>query len=358
MNSEILSQLEKIFISQKEDYTYNWQKDLIDFDNEIKNRIENELMGLGPLHNLLENPSISEILVNSYDQIYYEQNGHLHQCQDRFYSDQTYRAALDRLSQSCGTYISREKPFIEIQTAHLRITQIYHEIARGQPLLCIRLQPKMRWTLNELKKNDFINSIQLTLIKQLLEHKKNFLVVGSTGTGKTSFLQALLQELPDNQRALIIEDTQELHLPNQVSASLLTRQDPSQTVSDVTMDDLLKRALRLRPDRLIVGEVRGPEAKSLLMALSSGHDGSFGSLHSRSAPEALIRLEMLIQMGASHWSLASIRKLILLTLSGIIVLERIDGKRKIKGIYKINSLEDSGFTLTQLDEDDNHDLSF
>ncbi|MEK6627522.1 MAG: ATPase, T2SS/T4P/T4SS family [Bdellovibrionota bacterium] len=354
MKPEISAHLEKIFLKQKDNFKYHWQEDLKSADASIRLRVENELLDLGPLNSLLLNPEITEILVNRFNKIFYEKAGLLHQHADHFYSEHTYNSMLERLAQKCETYLSREKPFIEAQLNNLRITIIFSEISRGYPLLSIRIQPELNWSLPALFKNNFFNQNQLNIITKILETKKNFLVIGGTGSGKTSFMQALLGQINTLERMVIIEDTQELHLPNQVSVSLLTRQDPSQSVQDISMDDLLKRSLRLRPDRLVVGEIRGPEARSLLLALSTGHDGSFGSLHARSAQEAMLRLEMLIQMGAPQWSLSSIRRLIAMTVQNIIVLEKSSeggaSRRKIKGIFEINSLEETGLTFTQLDE--------
>ena len=131
---------------------------------------------------------------------------------------------------------------------------------------------------------------------------------------------------------------------------MLTRQDPSRQIPDVSLDDLLKRALRLRPDRLVVGEIRGAEASTLLLALASGHQGSAGTLHAQSAQEALLRLEMLVQMGAPRWSLYSVRELIRLSLQNIIVVEKTRPHRRLKAIYKISSHETNGLTLHRLDE--------
>ncbi|MBC7457456.1 MAG: CpaF family protein, partial [Bdellovibrionaceae bacterium] len=269
---------------------------------------------------------------------------------DHFNSNQSYLSVLDRLSQKCSSYLNREKPFVEAQFGRLRITIIFGELSRGDSLLSIRIQPHSTWTLGTLLEKKWCSTEQATAIQNLFLQKKNFIVVGGTGSGKTSFLQALLQMMGAEERAVIIEDTQELQLPVSASISLLTRQDPSRSVGDVTMDDLLKRALRLRPDRLVIGEIRGPEAKSLMMAMATGHDGSFGSLHARSAEEALLRLEMLIQMGAPQWSLQSIRKLIAMTIQNILVLEKKDGVRRLKGIYEISSLEENGLTLRPIDE--------
>lgn len=363
MNAEVYKKLQDIFNKQKESAEAdvdienpnafsNQNLTVIDsLHNENSLRIQAELTGLGPLDQLIEKQSITEILVNSYNQIFYEENGFLKKHPDLFFSEQSYRQIIDRLSQKCDSYLCREKPFVEKQFGHLRVTIIFDEISRGQPILSIRKQPLSRWTLEKLYQKNWCNQKQYDLINQIINHRKNFLVVGGTGSGKTSFLQSLLESLPKEERIVIIEDTQELHLPNEASASLLTRQDPSGCVSDINMDDLLKRALRLRPDRLTIGEIRGAEAKSLLMAMATGHDGSFGSLHARTAHECLLRLEMLIQMGAPQWSLQSIRRLIGLTIQNIFVIEKKDGQRQLQGIYQISSVEESGITLMRLDEE-------
>ncbi len=367
MELEVCQKIQKIYFKQKELADDNWNiendsstnnknlKYIIDEEltslSEIQQkRIRAELEGYGPLEQLLNDSSICEVLVNRFDEIYFEKLGHLQKWDDHFYSEQTYAACLDRLSQLCHSYLNRDKPFIETQLGLWRVTILFSELSRGSNLLSIRKQPQDVWTLERLQEQNWCTVLQMKMIKNIFEMKKNFLVIGGTGSGKTSLLQSLLQQFSDNERAVIIEDTQELKLPNSACCSLLTRQDPSGCVRDVTMDDLLKRALRLRPDRLVIGEIRGPEAKSLLMALATGHDGSFGSMHARTANEALLRLEMLIQMGAPQWNLKSIRHLIAMTLQNIFVVEKINGKRQLQGIYQISSLEENGIILQKLDD--------
>lgn len=347
MNINLQNKLTKIFSQQKNNFKYNWREDFKS-DPQVT-RIESELNGYGPLDPLLADEAITEILANSFEHIYFEREAQLWPCRDRFYSEQTYEAALERLAQHCGTYLSREKPFVEAQYKNWRITLIFAEISRGTPLLSIRKQPEQKWSLRKLLETNFLNLNQKEIIEELLEAHKNILIVGGTGSGKTSLLQALLSETSASERCVIIEDTQELQLPNPLSSSLLTRQDPANSVSDVSMNDLLKRALRLRPDRLIVGEIRGSEAQALLLALSSGHSGSLGSLHALSASDALIRLEMLVQMGAPQWSLHSVRRLMAMTVDYIIVVAKKNKKRSITGIYKISSLEEIGFTTELLE---------
>ncbi|AGH94841.1 ATPase, T2SS/T4P/T4SS family [Pseudobdellovibrio exovorus] len=350
MHPEIKDKIQQIFFKQKNDLRYDWADDFKKSAPQQFPRIYNELNDLGPLNQLLADGSITEILVNSPHEIFYERNSRLFQHDDHFFSVQTYNAALERLAHRCGTYLNRDKPFVEGNYKNIRVTIVFNEVSRGFHLLSLRIQPSLPWTLTSLAKNQWCTEQQVTQIRQTLSHRHNFLVIGPTGSGKTSFMQALLNEFkPNLQRLVVIEDTQELHLPNAVSVSLLTREDPSGLVSNVNMDHLLKRALRLRADRLVVGEIRSDEARTLLMTLATGHAGSFGSLHASTAAEALLRLEMLIQMGAPQWSLSSIRRLIQLCVHSLFVVENQNGKRRLEGQYQISSLEEHGFTLSRLE---------
>ena len=368
MNIHLLKNIQAIFTEQKSQADNTWDVDSMNSKQNLnlqniidrlttnlnsieKTRIQSEFNGYGPLETLLSDSEVTEVIANSFNEIYYEKKGLLISLDDHFFSEQTYNAALDRLSQNCQSYLNREKPFIESQLKNWRVTILFSELSRGSNLLSIRKQPQDVWTLEKLYQTKWCNEKQLKMTEKIFSAKKNFLVVGGTGSGKTSFLQSVLGRFLATERAVIIEDTQELHLPNSASCSLLTRQDPSRTVGDITMDDLLKRALRLRPDRLVFGEIRGAEAKSLLMALATGHDGSFGSMHARTASEALLRLEMLIQMGAPQWNLKSIRNLIGMTLQNVFVVEKVNGQRKLQGIFEITSVEENGILLQKIDDE-------
>ncbi len=366
MNIKVQAKLCEIFKSQKELLEKNWDlendaesKDLqlkkillqktSELDENLKQRVFAEIEKLGPLENLISDEDVTEILVNGPDCVLFEKKGQLIQSDDFFFDTSTYNQCIERISQLCHSYMNKEKPFIETQIGTLRFTLIYSDLSRGQHLLSIRKQPKDIWTLEKLKSNNWCTDQQFQLIQKILRDQKNFLFVGGTSSGKTSALQALMNEISNTERIVIIEDTQELRLCNPLSVSLLTRTDVLNKNNDVTMTDLLKRALRLRPDRLVVGEIRGAEATNLLMALATGHDGSFGSMHAKSASEALLRLEMLIQMGAPQWSLQSIRRLIGLTIEYIFVVEKKNGHRRLEGIYQITSVEENGMTLMKLD---------
>jgi pilus assembly protein CpaF len=366
MDAQIFANISEIFKLQKEHLEQNWdlennlqskdtelkkilEKKIMYLDQKSQQRIIDELEKYGPLEQLLDDDSVTEILVNGPDCVLFEKNGQLHQHSDHFFNASTYNQCIERISQVCHSYMNTEKPFIETQINSMRFTLIYADLSRGQHLLSIRKQPKDIWTLEKLLQQKWCTPQQLVSIQKILTEQKNFLFVGGTSSGKTSALQALIHNIAMDERLVIIEDTQELRLCNPLSISLLTRTDALNKNCDVTMADLLKRALRLRPDRLVIGEIRGAEATNLLMALSTGHSGSFGSMHAKSASEALLRLEMLIQMGAPQWSLNSIRRLIGLTVEYIFVVEKKNGLRRLEGIYQVASVEEFGITLMKID---------
>lgn len=315
----------------------------------LQKRIRDEFHQLGPLEEILLDEEISEILINGPLSIWYEKKGRLSCFQDRFYSELSFRNAIERLCEQAGIHITIEHPVADGQWGDFRISVIGSEITQEAVHISLRRHPKNPWTFARLAESGWANPAELQLLSHMLKSHKNFLVVGGTGSGKTSVLNACLQELPENERVAVIEDTSEISLSNSASLKLLTRQDPQGLLPDINQAQLVRRSLRLRPDRIVMGEIRGDEAKDFLMALATGHGGSFGTLHASSAAQALIRLEMLIQMGAPQWNLTAIRRLIHLSLDYIIVTERDNlGQRRLKGLYRISSLEEYGFLTEQV----------
>ena len=176
------------------------------------------------------------------------------------------------------------------------------------------------------------------------------MIVGPTSSGKTSVLNACLQELSNYERVISIEDTDEIVLPNALSLKLLTQNDPETLKSLIDQQDLVKQSLRLRPDRIVMGEVRGKEAKDLIMALTTGHQGCIGTLHAKDHKQALWKLETLAQMGAPEWQTSTVQRLIFSGLQALVVLDKTEGVRRLKGLYKITGLESSGFLFDTLFE--------
>lgn len=318
---------------------------LKDLSEVEKTRLKNEFLGYGPIQAILDNDDITEIMINSKDDIWLETKGQLHRLEDKFYCDFTFQLFLDRLIARIDGVIDKEIPVLDRTMSQFRICIVDECLTQKNSILSIRRHPDHQWTLEKLRSLDWCTDQDVAFLKQLILQKKRFLIIGPTGCGKTSVINALLDLTENNCRSIIIEDTPEITSINSCSIKLLTRTQRSQLV-DITQTDLVKSSLRLRPDRIIMGEIRGSEAKDFLMALSTGHDGSFGSLHASDPQQALIRLEMLIQMGAPQWSLDAIRKLIFLSLDGILVLAKEpNGQRIFKGAYQITSLETSGFLL-------------
>ncbi|KYG69929.1 pilus assembly protein CpaF [Bdellovibrio bacteriovorus] len=326
------------------------EKHLTSQEQDVCARVLNEIHTWGPLSDLLEDESITEIMVNGPQSIWIEREGKLFRHPDSFFSDLSFRNCLDRLSHEANAHITKEFPTADGAFRDFRLSMIGSDITQSSVHLSLRRHPKNPWTFLKLADIGWCRPEDLRIFRELIDKKKNFLVVGSTGSGKTSVLNSFLNLLPENERVVIIEDTSEIPLPNKASMKLLTREDPQNVLPAIDQTQLVKRALRLRPDRIAMGEVRGAEAKDFLMALATGHEGSFGTLHAQDAAQALIRLEMLIQMGAPQWNLSAIRRLIQMSLDFVIVVGReASGQRRFKGAYRLCSLEDNGFLLEPFD---------
>lgn len=321
---------------------------IADSDQETQSRLHDEFNGFGPLGELMSNPEITEIIVNSREDIWFEKNGQLQLLHDQFISDLTFQNFMDRLCLEAKVQVSQEIPFANGRIQHFRVHLASGEMTNSSPVLTLRRLKSTCFDIDYLIATDFMDARSAKILRNWIGGHKNFLVVGETGSGKTSLVNTLLNEIDPTERALIIEDTDELIKPNRASVKMLTRQQNPHLPS-IDLTELVKQSLRMRPDRLIVGEVRSSEAKDLLLALSTGHRGSIGTLHASSSQQALIRLEMLIQLGAPQWSLQAIRKLVGLSLDGIITVGRgPNGKRKLKAIDQITSVEETGILLDPL----------
>lgn len=313
---------------------------------EIQHRVLQEFEGFGPLESLLCDNLVTEIIVNGPEHIWFERHGKLERHEDHFASQITYENIIEKICNEAKIQFNIERPFCDGRFRNFRIHLLSSEITKNFHSLTIRRQASSPWTLEKLLKSQWCDEAAMQIIRNWLTENKNFLVIGETGCGKTSVLNACLQALKDNERVVIIEDTAEINSPNTASTKLLSRQDCNGLLPEVSLTDLVKQSLRMRPDRLVVGEVRGGEAKDLLLALSTGHKGSMGTMHANNAQQALLRLEMLVQLGAPHWGLNTIRRLLSLSLDGIIVVGKNHShQRRLKSIHQLSCLEETGFLL-------------
>lgn len=297
---------------------------------------------------LLTDPTISEILIQGIDNIWIERNGTLIRSQLKFDSELTYHNFLQTIYLESRIRPDLEVPFADGNWRDFRLHLIQPPLSPKGSLLTLRKRSPCNWNLDALAEVGWAPEFAINELKTLISAKKSLLIVGATGSGKTSVLNACLKSINPNERALIIEDTDEIHLSNDISVKLLTRQLEGSDLPSYYQSDLVRHSLRMRPDRIIMGEVRGGEAKDLLLAFSTGHSGGFATLHAESDRQALMRLEMLVQMGAPNWSLHTIRTLIQTSFYAVITVEKKNGKRQLNSISRLTSLEETGFCLEKI----------
>lgn len=310
--------------------------------------IINELFGWGPLTDLIHRQDIFDILIQGPQHIYFETESGMKKLKKEFACDRSFQTFIDKLINESELLINHKSPFANGKWKDFRLHMMIPP-ASQHITITLRKHRLKQWPLTDLLAHGFLTPKQYEHIQWIIAERKNTLIIGPTGSGKTTFLNSLLKELSDTERSIIIEDTDELLAPSPLSAKLLSRELCPNSLTPYSMEDLLKQALRMRPDRLVIGEVRGSEAKDLLQALATGHSGSLGTLHARSAHQALLRLEMLIQMGAPQWSLHSIRQLIQMSVDYLIVLKEDRQSKGILDICKMGSHEKFGLLLESLE---------
>ena len=315
---------------------------------ENKQRILSEFSNYGPLDQLLADPDINEIIINGKDHIFYEKQGRMFLLEDSFLSQITFHNIVEKIATKARITVNFNKPYSEGKWACFRVLILCPPIVQTDFHLCLRKHPKHIWTLEKMENLGPPHAVEI--LRQFVRDKLNFLIAGPTSAGKTSLLNACLQEISPFERVLSIEDTDEIILPNKASTKLLTQRDAESTSLLIKQKDLVKQSLRLRPDRIVMGEVRGEEAADLLLALSTGHRGSIGTLHAKDHKQALWKLETLAQMGAPQWQSSTVQKLIFSSVNALAVLDKREGQRQIKGLYKVSALESSGFLYETLFE--------
>jgi pilus assembly protein CpaF len=311
--------------------------------------ILHETFGLGPIEPLLYDPDISDILVNRYNQVYIEKFGRLSKVDLNFRDDNHLLQIIDRIVSKIGRRVDESSPYVDARLPDgSRVNAIIPPLALDGPVLSIR-----RFGIDPLKMNDILAFGTLTqnmakIIEGLVETRVNVLISGGTGTGKTTLLNILSAFIPGDERIITIEDSAELQLKQDHVVRLETRPPNIEGRGQVTQRDLVRNSLRMRPDRIIVGEVRGGEALDMLQAMNTGHDGSLSTLHSNTARDALSRLETMVLMAGMDLPERAIREQISSAIHVVIHLSRMaDGSRKIMNISEITGME--GTTIVMQD---------
>jgi pilus assembly protein CpaF len=312
--------------------------------------ILHEVFGLGPLEPLLGDPTIADILVNTYKQVYIERYGKLELTHTVFKDDNHLRRIIDRIVSDVGRRIDEASPMVDARLADgSRVNAIIPPISLDGPMLSIR-----KFTIHRLSIQDLINLHSLTqemgqVVKGIVKARLNVLIAGGTGSGKTTFLNVLSGFIPTTERIVTIEDAAELQLQQDHVVRLETRPPNIEKQGQITQRDLVRNALRMRPDRIIVGEVRGAEALDMLQAMNTGHDGSLTTLHANTTRDALRRLETMILMAGTNLPDKAMREQISSAIDVIIHIGRLsDGTRKVFKISEITGMEGEVVTLQDI----------
>ena len=314
--------------------------------------LKNELLGLGPLEPLLRDDEITDILVNGYNQVYVEKRGKLHATDVVFQDDQHLMMIIDRIVSRVGRRVDESSPMVDARLPDgSRINAIIPPLALDGPALSIRRFGKHRFDIGALVEKDALTWDLVEFLLAVVRARLNVIVCGGTGSGKTTMLNCLSAFFPEDERIVTIEDSAELSLQQPHVVRLETRPANLEGRGEVTQRELVKNCLRMRPDRIVVGEVRGAEVFDMLQAMSTGHDGSIATIHSNSPRECLSRLEMMMLLSGVSIPQRAMRQQIASAVNIIVHVTRLsDGSRKVMRISEISGMEGEMITMQDLFE--------
>jgi pilus assembly protein CpaF len=314
--------------------------------------IKNELLGLGPLEPLLWDDDVSDILVNGPNQVYVERQGKLYLTDVRFNDDQHLMLIIDRIVSQVGRRVDESSPMVDARLADgSRINAIVPPLALDGPALSIRRFGKKRFTIEDLIDKETLTTDMLEFLEAIMKARLNLLVCGGTGSGKTTMLNCLSSFIPVDERIVTIEDSAELLLQQPHVVRLETRPPNVEGKGEVTQRELVKNCLRMRPDRIIVGEVRGAEVLDMLQAMSTGHDGSICTVHANTSRDALQRLEMMMLLSGASIPQKAMRQQIASALNMVIHVSRLsDGTRKMMKVSEVSGMEGDVVQMSDLFE--------
>lgn len=316
----------------------------------ILNDIIDEILGLGPLEPFLKDPTISDILVNSYKQIYVERFGKLEPTNARFQNDAHLMKIIDKIVSSVGRRIDESTPMVDARLEDgSRVNVIIPPLALDGPAMSIRRFAVIPLELDDLIQNQTLVPEFKPILKGLVESRLNILISGGTGSGKTTILNVLSRFIPESERIVTIEDAAELQLKQDHLVRMETRPANLEGKGEILQRDLVKNSLRMRPDRIILGEVRGSESFDMLQAMNTGHDGSLTTVHANSPRDALMRLETMVAMANFDIPSEFIRKFISSAIDIVIQVSRLaDGKRRLISLQEISGMEGNMITMQEI----------
>jgi pilus assembly protein CpaF len=312
--------------------------------------IRNELLGYGPLEPLLADASINDILVNSYDKVYIERHGKLQLSAIRFTDNAHLLKIIEKIAAGVGRRIDESCPMVDARLPDgSRVNAIIPPLALDGPALSIRKFSQIPITVEDLIKYGALTAEMAETLKGMVRARLNILISGGTGSGKTTLLNVLSSFIPFDERIITIEDSAELQMQQDHVVRLETRPPNLEGQGEVTQRDLVRNALRMRPERIILGEVRGGEALDMLQAMNTGHDGSLATIHANSPRDALTRLETMVSMAGLNLPDKAIRHQVSSAINVVIQLSRLsDGSRKMMSMYEIVGMEGDIITTQEI----------
>jgi pilus assembly protein CpaF len=312
--------------------------------------ISDDILGHGPIERLLADDSVTEIMVNGPYDIWVERQGRLYQTTVRFNDDSHLRRIINKMVAQVGRRIDESSPMVDARLPDgSRVNAVIPPLSLSGPLVTIRKFANKRLDLREMIRIATLSEETVDFLERCIAAQLNILICGGTGTGKTTLLNALSQGVSDAERIVTIEDAAELQLKQAHVLRLEGRPKNIEGQGEITIRDLVRNALRMRPDRIIVGEVRGAEALDMLQAMNTGHDGSLTTVHANAPRDALARIETMVLMAGYDLPLRAIRQQVASALDLIIHLERLeDGSRRVTAITEVQRMESEVITLQDI----------
>jgi pilus assembly protein CpaF len=334
-------------IAGEDNLRLNWRQQA-----DLADRVIDDMIGVGPVQPLLADPSVTDILVNGPNQIFVERGGHLELTGYRFRDAEHLLNVAQRIASGVGRRVDESSPMVDARLKDgSRVNIVVPPLSVRGVCISIRKFNRGELTLDDMVRQDNMSRDVAQVLQVATYCRLNVVVSGGTGSGKTTLLNAMSRLIDPRERIVTIEDTAELQFQQPHVVQLETRLPNLEGQGEVTQRDLLKNALRMRPDRIILGESRGAEALDMLQAMNTGHDGSLSTIHANSPRDALIRLENMVMMATSNLPLQAIRQQIAAAVDLIVQVERMrDGKRRVIAVTEVAGREGDVITTNELFE--------
>lgn len=349
-DAELLEKIEELIQNQNEESSMYLT---IEERISMSKRLFNSIRGFGILNSIIEDEDVTEIMINGHNNVFIEKKGKIYKCEESFESEEKLNDLIQRIVGKAGREVNQANPIVDTRLPDgSRVNVVLAPISLRGSTVTIRKFSKNPMTIEKLIEYKSITAEVAKLLENLVKAKYNIFISGGTGSGKTTFLNALSNFIPKDERIITIEDSAELQIAGiENLVSLETRNANTTGAGELTIRDLIKTALRMRPERIVVGEVRGKEALDMLQAMNTGHDGSLSTGHANSSLDMLSRLETMVLTGSEALPLNAVRKQIASSIDIIIHLSRIrDKTRKVVEISEVCGLENGEIKLNPIYE--------